>query len=99
LWGDDRGSHRWDWCLGYGQDSVSLFGIDGKLVGTYTPFAPWDGTSTPVAISFSGVAKRVYFAGKLIRQGVNQNVVEDRLGSVSKYYPTAKIGRDCRTIK
>jgi RHS repeat-associated protein len=87
IWQGNLTSCGTDWCLAYGQDSVSMFGIDGKLVGTYTPLAPWSGTSTPVTISFWGLAKRVYFAGKLIRQGVNQNVVEDRLGSVSKYYP------------
>jgi RHS repeat-associated protein len=69
-----------DWCLT--SDQVSMFGIDGKLIGTYTPSG---GTS----LTFASTAQRVYFAGKLIRQGFtgSQNVVQDRLGSVGKYYP------------
>jgi RHS repeat-associated protein len=69
-----------DWCLS--SDQVSMFGIDGKLIGTYTP-------SGTTSLTFGSTAQRVYFAGKLIRQGFtgSTNVVQDRLGSVGKYYP------------
>jgi len=67
------------------QETVAMFGADGKLAGNYTPQPAWNNTQNQVAITFTG-STRVYFAGKLIKQG-GSNVVQDRLGSVGKYYP------------
>jgi len=67
------------------QESVAMFGADGRLAATYTPQPQWTNTTSQVAITFTG-STHVYFAGKLIKQN-GQNAVQDRLGSVGKYYP------------
>src|SRR5690348_13966452 len=67
------------------QETVAMFGADGKLAATYTPQPAWNNTQNQVPITFTG-STRVYFAGKLIKQN-GQNAVQDRLGSVGKYYP------------
>ena len=43
--------------------------------------------TTNNAISFYATSQRVYFAGKLIKSGNSQNVVQDRLSSQGKFYP------------
>ncbi len=71
-------------------DTITLFGADGRQVGTYQWSAPWNNTQTQVAISFQAQARRAYFGGKLVAQsqsGVMLSAVQDRLGSVGKYYP------------
>ena len=70
-------------------DTVTLFGVDGRLVGTYQWSAAWTNTQNQVALSFQG-KQRAYFGGKLVAQsqsGVMQSAVQDRLGSVGRYYP------------
>src|SRR5258706_7658613 len=72
-------------------DSISLFGIDGKMIGTYTAGANWNNTQTQIALSFYSTTQRVYFGPKLVAtldgSGVQHGVVQDRLSSVGKYYP------------
>ena len=71
-------------------DTVTLFGADGRQVGTYQWSAAWTNTQTQVAIAFQASARRAYFGGKLVAQmagGVVTSAVEDRLGSVGRYYP------------
>jgi RHS repeat-associated protein len=72
-------------------DTVSLFGVDGRLIGTYAPFADWNNTQNQIAVTFSVSQTRVYFGGKLIKWvdvGTNSHyAVQDRLGSLGKYYP------------
>src|SRR5690348_1272413 len=67
------------------QETVAMFGADGKLAATYTPQPAWNNTQNQVPITFTG-STRVYFAGKLIKQN-GGNVVQDRLGTVGKFYP------------
>jgi len=78
-----------DSCLN--SDSISLFGIDGRMIGTYLPSATWNNTQTQLTLSFSTNTQRVYFGSKLVAtldwQGNRVGVVQDRLGSVGKYYP------------
>jgi RHS repeat-associated protein len=78
-----------DWCLS--SDSISLFGIDGKQIGTYTAGAAWNNTQNQIALSFYSTTQRVYFGRKLVAtldwQGTQHGVVQDRLESVGKYYP------------
>jgi len=62
-----------------------MFGADGKLAVSYTPTPNWTNSTSQATITFTG-STRVYFAGKLIKQG-GSNVAQDRLGSVGKYYP------------
>jgi RHS repeat-associated protein len=67
-------------------DGVTLFGADGKLIATYGPVA------SQSTISFYMTQERSYFGGKLVGQltgsaGFMQAAVQDRLGSVGKYYP------------
>jgi RHS repeat-associated protein len=71
---------------------INLFGADGKQLASYSPIPAWNNTSyNQVAITFGPVAVRSYFGGRLVAQqsGVNtyQPVIQDRLGSVGKYYP------------
>jgi len=72
-------------------DSFSLFGIDGKMIGTYTAGANWNNTQTQIQLSFYSTTQRVYFGSKLVAtldwQGYQHGVVQDRLESVGKYYP------------
>jgi len=72
--------------------TVNLFGADGKQLSSYAPQPAWNNmTTNQVAITFGPVAIRSYFGGRLVGQqlGINtyQAVVQDRLGSVGKYYP------------
>ena len=91
VWQGNFTSTCGDWCLV--SDSVSFFGADGKLVGTYTPTAQWGNTptQTPLPLTFNVVAERVYFGSKLIGtmdwSGTLSAVALDRLGSRGKYYP------------
>jgi RHS repeat-associated protein len=62
-------------------DKVSVFGVDGKLIGSYTTMVSWTNSTTQLPITFPVSATRVYFAGKLLGRG------QDRLGSIGKYYP------------
>ncbi len=71
-------------------DTITLFGADGRQIATYQWSAPWNNTQTQVAITFQAQARRAYFGGKLVAQsqsGVMLSAVQDRLGSVGKYYP------------
>jgi RHS repeat-associated protein len=72
-------------------DSISIFGIDGKQIGTYTAGAAWNNTQTQIPLSFYSTTQRVYFGPKLVAtfdwQGYQHGVVQDRLESVGKYYP------------
>ncbi len=68
--------------------TVNLFGADGKQVSSYTPSVSF-GTQT---VTFGTAAVRSYFGGRLVGQylpvnGIYKAVVQDRLGSVGKYYP------------
>jgi RHS repeat-associated protein len=78
-----------DWCLS--SDSVSLFGIDGKLIATYSPQPGWNNTQTQIPIPFYVAAERVYFGRKLVAtlggSGYLQSVVQNRLESAGQYYP------------
>ena len=69
---------------------VNMFGADGKMLATYTPSVPWNNTQTQLTVSFTVAAERAYFGGKLVAQmsnGTMTAAVQDRLGSVGKYYP------------
>ena len=71
---------------------VNLFGADGKQLASYGPLPAWNNNTTnQVAIKFSPSAVRSYFGGKLVGQQLGLNiyepVIQDRLGSVGKYYP------------
>ncbi len=72
--------------------TVNLFGADGKQLASYGPIPAWNNmTTNQVAITFGPVAVRSYFGGKLVGQQLGTNiyepVIQDRLGSVGKYYP------------
>ena len=83
IWQGSFALSNGDWYLT--SDTVSLFGIDGKLIGTYTP------QQSQTTLSFTVVTQRVYFGSKLIGTvdsgGNLSSVVQDRLGSRGKYYP------------
>jgi len=70
---------------------ISIFGIDGKLVGSFTAGAAWNNTQTQIPLSFYSATQRIYFGKKLVAtldwQGNQNGVVQDRLESVGKYYP------------
>ncbi len=74
-------------------DTVTMFGADGRQAGTFAPQVTWTNNSQQVAITFTVVSRRAYFGGKLVGQynpGLGANTlpaVQDRLGSVGKYYP------------
>src|SRR5713226_4382163 len=78
-----------DLCMRGG--SISIFGIDGKMIGTYTAGANWNNTQTQISLSFYSTTQRVYFGRKLVAtldySGVQHGVLQDRLESVGKYYP------------
>ena len=72
--------------------TVNLFGADGKQLASYGPQPAWNNNTTnQVVIKFSPSAVRSYFGGKLVGQQLGTNiyepVIQDRLGSVGKYYP------------
>ncbi len=72
--------------------TVNLFGADRKQLASYGPIPAWNNmTTNQVAITFGPVAVRSYFGGKLVGQQLGTNiyepVIQDRLGSVGKYYP------------
>jgi len=72
-------------------ETVSMFGADRQLAATCAPGAAFNNTTNPVGITFGQVVQRVYFGKKLIKwldgaYGAH-NAVQDRLGSVGKYYP------------
>ncbi len=69
--------------------TINLFGADGKQLASYSL-----GTTVvnnQVSLTWGPIAIRSYFGGRLVAQqsGINnyQAVVQDRLGSVGKYYP------------
>jgi hypothetical protein len=53
------------------QETVAMFGADGKLAGNYTPQPAWNNSPSQATITFTG-STRVYFAGKttLLRQHI-----------------------------
>ena len=80
------------WVLNLNQDTVNLFGADGKQLASYQAIGAWNPSGgTNVAMGFSYTNTRVYFGGRLVGQQVGANgylaVIQDRLGSVGKYYP------------
>src|SRR5258707_4816057 len=89
IWQASFSNYGGDSCLS--SDSISLFGIDGKLIGTYTAGANWNKTQTQIPLSFYSTTQRVYFGRKLVATldytGAQHGVVQDRLESVGKYYP------------
>ncbi len=80
------------WVLNLNQDTVNLFGADGKQLASYQAGGAWNPSGgINVAMGFSYTNTRVYFGGRLVGQQVGTNgylaVIQDRLGSVGKYYP------------
>lgn len=72
--------------------TVNLFGADGKQLASYSIAGAWNNmTTNQVAVNFGAVAIRSYFGGKLVGQQLGTNiyepVIQDRLGSVGRYYP------------
>jgi len=71
-------------------ETVTMFGADGKQLASYTPVVSWTNTQTQLTITFQTMHERTYFGGKLVGQlssRTMQSAVQDRLGSVGKYYP------------
>jgi RHS repeat-associated protein len=88
IWQGSFANSGGDWVLT--ADTISLFGIDGKLVGTYIPQTQWNNTQNPIAIQFYVNTERVYFRKKLVQTldgSGGHGVVQDRLESVGKYSP------------
>ncbi|HTS46968.1 MAG TPA: RHS repeat-associated core domain-containing protein [Bryobacteraceae bacterium] len=80
------------WVLNLNQDTVNLFGADGKQLASYQATGAWNPSGgTNVTMGFIYTNTRVYFGGKLVGQQAYTNgyqpVIQDRLGSVGKYYP------------
>jgi len=78
------------WVFTNNGDTVSIFGIDGKLMGSYSPQPVFNNSQTPTTIPFYGSTQRVYFGKRLVQSlnlGSPQNLVQDRLESAGKYYP------------
>ena len=80
------------WVLNLNQDTVNLFGADGKQLASYQAIGAWNPSGgTNVAMGFTYTNTRVYFGGRLVGQQVGTNgylaVIQDRLGSLGKYYP------------
>ncbi len=80
------------WVLNLNQDTVNLFGTDGKQLASYQAGGAWNPSGgINVAMGFSYTNTQVYFGGRLVGQQVGTNgylaVIQDRLGSVGKYYP------------
>jgi RHS repeat-associated protein len=77
-----------NWCLS--SDLVSLFGIDGKLIATYSPQPGWNNTQTQIPIPFYVATERVYFGRKLVAtlggSGYLQSLAQNRLESAGQYY-------------
>jgi len=68
-----------------GNEYITMFGADGKQIGIYTVPQAYSGTLT-----FSAGEIRTYFGGRLVGAGgtgIVKAVIQDRLGSVGKYYP------------
>jgi len=79
-----------NWVLETSQ--VNMFGADGKQLASYAVSGAWNNTTkNQVAVNFAPVAVRSYFGGRLVGQQLGTNiyepVIQDRLGSVGKYYP------------
>ena len=71
-------------------DTITLFGVDGRLVATYQWTGAWNNTQNLAAITFVALTRRAYFGGKLVAEsqsGLMLPAVQDRLGSVGRYYP------------
>jgi len=70
-------------------ETITMFGADSKQLASYAPVVSWTNTQTQLTITFQTLHERTYFGGKLVGQftGSMQAVVQDRLGSVGKYYP------------
>jgi len=66
-------------------ETVTMFGADGKMIATYGM------NLVGTVVSFNTAPARVYFGGKLVAYSTPGQtpvaVVQDRLGSVGKYYP------------
>jgi RHS repeat-associated protein len=89
IWHANFSNSTGDWLLT--SDSISVFGIDGKMIGTYSPQPSWNNTQTQISIPFYPGTERVYFGRKLVAKmggsGYLVSVAQDRLESVGKYYP------------
>jgi len=70
---------------------VSMFGAEGKLIANFSVAGLFNNTTTNnVGVSFAYSGVRAYFGGKLVAQsygGYLVATIQDRLGSVGKYYP------------
>ena len=66
-------------------ETVTMFGADGKMIATYGM------NLVGTVVSFNTAPARVYFGGKLVAYSTPGQtpvaVLQDRLGSVGKYYP------------
>jgi YD repeat-containing protein len=86
IWQATFSNQSGDWV--FSGDSISLFGVDGKLIGTYTAGAAWNQTQTQIPMLFYVQTQRAYFGKRLVALGQTFGpAVQDRLGSVGKYYP------------
>ena len=69
--------------------TINLFGADGKQLASYSLGDTV--VNNQVTVTFGVVAVRSYFGGRLVGQQLGANiyepVIQDRLGSVGKYYP------------
>ena len=69
--------------------TINLFGPDGKQLASYSLGDTV--VNNQLTVTFGVVAVRSYFGGRLVGQQLGANiyepVIQDRLGSVGKYYP------------
>ena len=69
--------------------TINLFGADGKQLASYSLGDTV--VNNQVTVTFGVLAVRSYFGGRLVGQQLGANiyepVIQDRLGSVGKYYP------------
>ena len=57
-------------------DSISLFGIDGKMIGNYLPSANWNNTQTQFTLSFGDNQTR-HLECMTVTDGVDTNRLTD----------------------
>ena len=69
--------------------TINLFGADGKQLASYSLGDTV--VNNQLTVTFGVLAVRSYFGGRLVGQQLGANiyepVIQDRLGSVGKYYP------------
>ena len=69
--------------------TINLFGANGKQLASYSLGDTV--VNNQLTVTFGVVAVRSYFGGRLVGQQLGANiyepVIQDRLGSVGKYYP------------